>query len=572
MPDSVETSEMKGAEDVAPGGGGDRPRDTAGGSWFAPRDLVVGLTNAVTNIPDAMANAVLMGISPVHGLYSLLVGTPVAALTTGSQLMTVAVTGSMALVAADGLQGIPAEQQISALVALTLLVGCMQIALGLLKAGTLVRFVSNAVTRGFLTGVAVNIVLSQLADFTGYKSHLGNKVLRAIETLLHPGQWDWRAIVIGVLTIAVVLLVELTPARNFAFFAGLALATVVVLVTPLATATVLARADIPTGLPSLHLPSLDWGLAMLLPAISVALVGLVQSAGVGKSVPNRDGRYPSVNRDFVGQGLGNLAAGVVGGVPVGGSLSSTSLVVQLGAAGRLVNFLVGPVVALVLLFFSGVIERVPLPALAALLIIVGVRAVNVPAIRTVLQTSVPSATIMTLTFAATLVVPIQYAVLLGVALSVVQYVYSSSLDIRVVELTPDHRGRYTEGPCPAELPSNEVTILDIYGSVFYAGTDVIGKLLPEAGDARRAVVILRLRGRSDVGSTFIGLLSRYEGQLAAGGGRLMLAGVSAELREQLERTGLADEVGEGSIFAAEPQVMASVDEALAEAERWLADG
>ena len=308
---------------------------------------------------------------------------------------------------------------------------------------------------------------------------------------------------------------------------------------------------------------------MAIPAISVALVGLVQAAGISKTVPNADGTYPKLNRDFWGQGLGNMASGLFGGVPIGGSVGSTAMVVQLGAVGRLANLIVGPLIALVLLFLSGAVEIVPMTVLAALLIIIGVRAVSVPAIRTVLQTSVPSATLMIVTFVATLLLPVQYAVLLGVALSIVAYVYSSSLDIRVVLLTPGSHGHYLEKGVPDDLLSAQVTPLDIYGSVFYAGTDVIEKLVPKVGNASRPVVILRLRGRTDVGSTFITFLDRYRGQLVAAGGRLMLAGVGPDLMEQLTHSGCADALGADNVFAAQEEVMASMDDAIAEGMRWL---
>ena len=101
--------------------------------------------------------------------------------------MTVAVTGSMALIVADTLSSVPADQRAVALISLTLMVGAIQILLGVLRAGTLVRFVSNSVMRGFLTGVAVNIVLSQVSDVTGYKSELSNKTMRVVDTVFHPG-------------------------------------------------------------------------------------------------------------------------------------------------------------------------------------------------------------------------------------------------------------------------------------------------------------------------------------------------------------------------------------------------
>lgn len=537
--------------------------------WFAPRDLVVGFTNAITNIPDAMANAALIGVSPVFGLYALAVGTPVAALTTSSQLMTVAVTGGMALVVADGLAGVPPAQQLEALAVLTLLAGAIQVVLGLLRAGGLMRFVSNAVLRGFLTGVAINIVLSQLSDFTGYTSEADNKVIRAVDTLLHPTQMQWPVLAIGLLTVAAVLLVERTPLKDYAFVVALVLSTLAVQFLKLPVPTVLSLADIPKGLPSLQVPSLALVGSMVIPALSVALVGLIQGAGISKSVPNSDGTYPKLDRDFWGQGLGNIASGLFGGVPVGGSVGSTALVVQLGAVGRLANLVVGPIVALVLLFFSGAVEMVPMSALAALLIVVGLRSVNVPAIRTVLETSKPTATLMIVTFVATLVIPIQYAVLLGVALSVVAYVYTSSLDVRVVRLVRGSSGGFAEVEPPAELPGGEVTVLDIYGSVFYAGTDVIERLVPKVGASPDPVVVLRLRGRTDVGSTFITFLDRYRGQLAAVDGRLLLAGVGEQLMDQLTRTGCAESLGSGSIFPMEAELTASTDAAFREGQRWL---
>ncbi|TLM99020.1 MAG: SulP family inorganic anion transporter, partial [Actinobacteria bacterium] len=323
-------------------------------------------------------------------------------------------------------------------------------------------------------------------------------------------------------------------------------------------------------LPGISLPPLSAAFGLALAAFSIAVVGLIQGTGVSKTVPNRDGTYPDVNRDFLGQGIGNLAAGLVGGMPVGGSVSSTALIVQMGATRRLANFIVGPVIALVLLFLSGAVEMIPRAALGAVLIVVGARSVDVDAVRTVWHTSLPARAIMTATFVAMLLVPVQYAVFLGIALSVVQYVYSASLDVRVVRLRPLPGGSYAEEPPPAVLPSREVTALDIYGSVFYAGADVIEKLLPSPLGSMRAAVILRMRGRTDVGSTFITMLSRYHADVERAGGRLMLAGVGPELADQLDRTGLTALLGPENIVTAQPILTASMEAAIRDAEAWLA--
>ena len=238
--------------------------------------------------------------------------------------------------------------------------------------------------------------------------------------------------------------------------------------------------EIPQALPTPSLPDLSLVAGLVVPAIAIAIVGLIQSAGVSKGTPNSDGTYPDMNRDFIGQGLGNAAAGVFGGMPIGGSVSSTALVVQLGAKSRMANFMVGPIIAVVVLLFAGAVEAIPLATLAGLLVVIGVRAIKLPAIQTVWQTGLPPRTIMLTTFVAVLMMPIQYAVFLGVVLSILQYVYSSSLDVRVTELKRTADGMYAEQPAPEVLASDQVTVLDIYGSVFYAGAEIIGGLLPKA--------------------------------------------------------------------------------------------
>jgi SulP family sulfate permease len=484
--------------------------------------------------------------------------------------MTVAVTGSMALVVADALSGVPEGERAVALISLTLLVGIIQMVLGLLKAGTLVRFVSNSVMRGFLTGVAVNIILSQVYDVTGYKSALSNKTMRLIDAVLHPGSVSIPTVLVALLTVGIILGIGRTRLSTFAFPIALVVSTLVVNVAGIGIAMVGDTASIPSTLPRLVLPQLSGLVNFLVPALSVAIVGLIQGVGISKAVPNPGGVYSNINRDFIGQGAGNAAASLFGGMPVGASLSSTALNVQLGGRHRAANFIIGPIIAVVLLLLSPAVELIPRAALGAMLIVIGVRAIDAPAIRAVWQTSVQTRTIMLVTFVGTLVVPVQYAVLIGVALSVVQYTFSSSLDARIVTLTRDDQRRYVEGEAPDKLPDNSVTVLDVYGSVFYAGTDVIDRMLPEAIGAQAAVVVLRLRGRADVGSTFLELIRRYSAQLAEGGGYLALVGIGPALLDQLERTGAADAVGRDHIYSAQPALMASLDAAVTDAEAWLA--
>ena len=534
-------------------------------------DIGAGITTAIANVPDAMANAVLAGLNPVSGLYALLTGTPSAALTTSSQFLTVAVTAAMALAVGDALKPFASDgdQLAAALVTLTVLAGLTMIILGLLKAGSLMRFVSNSVMRGFLSGVALTIILGQIPKFVGSSSAYENKLAAAADVALSPARFDWTTVFIGLLTMGVVLALEFTPVKRFAMVIALALATTGTALLGLETILVADVSSIPQGFPTPVLPDLGMVFGLLLPAFSVALIGLIQGAGVSKSTPNPGGTYPSLSRDFIGQGIGNTISGLFRGMPVGGSVSSTALNQQGGATSRWSNFIVGPTIGVILLALYWAVELIPMTSLAALLIVVGFRAIDREAITTVWLTGAEPRVIMVITFVAVLVMPVQYAVLLGVALSIVTHIYSSSLDVRVAELIRLDDGRIAESVTSETLRPNAVTILQIYGSVFYAGAQVAEGMLPDTQGARNAILILRLRGRADVGSTFLDVIERYRQRLEDEGGTLMLAGVGPALYEQLERTGYLGSIGDENVFKATRVVTDSTDSAIAEAERRL---
>ena len=408
--------------------------------------------------PDAMANAVLAGLNPVVGLYALFVGTPAAAMTTGSQYLTVAVTAAMALAVGDVLVGVPASELVGALAALTVCVGIVQIVLGRLNAGTLLRFVSNAVMRGFLTGIALSIALAQIPEFTGATSDAGSKLGSAIDILIHPLRMDFTTLTIGGLTLLLIIGLEFTPARKFAVLGAVLVVSTAAVLLETDVKTVGDIAQIPSSLPMPVLPRIGMMATMALSAIPVAIIGLVQAAAVSKSLPNADGRYPDISQDFFGQGVGNVASSLVGGMPVGGSVSSTALMTQAGAQTRWANFAIGPIIGIVLLAFGSYVMFIPMASLAAVLVLVGLRAVDMPRVAVVWSASYIAGVVMLITLFATILMPVHYAVAMGMALSFVQYIYSASLDVHVVEVKMSSDGRWFEDNRRKRFPARSLPL------------------------------------------------------------------------------------------------------------------
>ena len=542
---------------------------------FLSSDLMAGLTFALVNIPQSMAHALLASVNPVLGLYTLMLATPVGALFTSAVFMNVSTTSALAVAAGDTLITYPESSRWSVLVTLVLLIGAFQILLGLLRLGWVTRFIPFSVMTGFMTGVAVLIIIGQLGDFTGYYSSYSGKIYQVADLVLNRQSIEWATFAIGLLTIVLIYWLGSTRLSKFSLILALLLAsgTALILNQVLAANIKLVGdiADVPRALPSLVLPDLRLIGALIIPAIAIGIIGLVQGAGVSQTFPNPDGKYSNISRDFLGQGAANLAGGLFGGIPAGGSSSGTALIISAGAHSRWANIFAGISVALIVLLFANLVELVAMPALAGLVIVAGVQMVNVNAIQTVWQTNTVARTIMMVTFGSTLVMPLQYAVLLGVAISILLFVFQQSNTLKVVEWYTRDTGWPIERPAPKQLEFGKVTVLFIYGNLFYAAADTFEKSLPAIEGSSRAVVILLMRGYEDVGSTVTEVLRRYTQALQANRGKLILAGVAPRMRDQLQRTGLLTLIGQENVFLATQTIGESGNAALRAATDWLAE-
>ena len=537
-------------------------------------DLIAGLTFAVVNVPQAMGNALLASVNPVFGLYTLMVATPVGALFTSSVFMNVSTTGAMSVATGDALYFVPNAQKTSALITLVVLIGLIQLALGILKMGGLIRFVSQSVMTGFITGIALSIVLGAVPMVTGYASPHQSKFVRLGDTLVNWYRLDPATTFLGIATIGLIIGLGYTPLRKFAMILALAVITVVSTLMTMGLGIdslelVGEIVQIPRSLPRPMLPNPSLIPTLLLPAVAISIIGLIQGAGVGQSYPNPDGKYPDVSRDFAGQGISNIVASFFQGIPGGGSMSGTALSVSAGARTRWSNLFAGLFVAAIVLVFVNIVNLIPMAALGGILVVVGFQSIQPKNIELAWHSGTIARTAMLLTLLATLAMPLQFAILAGVAFSILLHVFRSSNRVDVVQFVTVEAGFPLEQPAPSQLPDREITLLYAYGSLFFASASTFENKLPDVDGVRHAVVILLLRGQSEVGATLIGVLQRYAQALLANDGKLMIAGASAGLRDQLTRTGAMAIIGAENVFVEQPQLGAAMNEAIISAQTWL---
>jgi SulP family sulfate permease len=306
-------------------------------------------------------------------------------------------------------------------------------------------------------------------------------------------------------------------------------------------------------------------------AIALAIIALIQGAGVSKAYPNPDGNYPDSSRDFLGQGMSNIGAGLFQGMPIGGSVSATALNISSGAKSRWANIFSGLIVALIVLLFSGAVSLVAIPAMAALLIVAGVQSIKSERFMDVWDSGRAPRVVMLATLALTLAIPLQRAVFAGLLLSIIIYFFvTASREVRLTQLILHPDGTVTEETAPSELPGNAVTLLNIYGNMAVAGAETLEEKLPAVKAAERPVVILRLRPQEGIGSGFVAVLERYSQQLKGRGGKLMVAGVNPKVKRQLDRTETTSEIlGEENVFVSTSTLSASTRAAYDAAQRWL---
>lgn len=533
-------------------------------------DAKAGLVLGIESVPDGLAGGLLAGVNPVFGLYGYMVGTFAGALTTSSAFMAVQATGAMAIIVADVGIVHTAEDPATALFTLSVLTGLVMLVAGLFKLGSLLRFVSNAVMVGFINAVGVNIVLGQLANFTGYEAEGGNRVVRTFNLILNIGSVHLQTVAIGVLTVVLIVLLERTPLGSLGLVAAVIVASAIVPIVGWDVAQLRDIADIPNSLPLPVLPSLSYVIPLIVPALSLAFVGLVQGAGISANFPNPDGEYPDASRDFMGQGVANVASGFFQGMPVGGSMSASSLVKTAGATSRMANIIAAIIMAIVVVVFGGLVGYIAMPALAGLLIVVGVRTVKPADIKAMWKTGATQATVMAVTFALTMIIPLQYAVLVGVGISVILYVFRQSNQVEVKRWLIEDSGRMREVAAPLEVGANEVIVLQPYGSLFFAAAPTFGDKLPEVTDSsRNSAVILRLRGKSDLGSTFVEVLTRYADSLASADCKLVLISANERMLDQFEVMGVTQAVGADNVYTSDEWLGATVKRAYDDAEAWV---
>jgi MFS superfamily sulfate permease-like transporter len=392
-------------------------------------DVIAGLTLAAIAIPEQMATARLGGFAPQIGFLAIIAGAIGFAALGSNRAMSVGAdstitpifAGSLALVVAAG------SPQYAALAAmLALMVGAMLIVGGLFRLGWIADLLSIPVTTGFLAGIAGHIILSQAPALLGVAAPEGSFIDKIVALAAGLGSANFLTLAIGLGVLAIMLVGERISPRVPAALIGLGGATALVAAFGLENRGVAALGAVAGVVPTLKLPmvSLDNLTKIATLAFIVVVVVMVQTAATTRSFPS--GREPDVNRDFVGVGAASVLAGLIGAFPVNASPPRTAVVVETGGASQLGALVCAALVLALAAFGAGLLTHVPYAALAGVLLFVAQRIIRVSTFVDVSRRSLPEFLLILVTMAAILILPIQQGVAIGIILSLLHGIWTTT--------------------------------------------------------------------------------------------------------------------------------------------------
>jgi SulP family sulfate permease len=521
------------------------------------QDLLAGLTVAAVALPLALAFGVASGASAAAGMVTAILAGLIMGALAGAPFQISGPTGAMSavlivLVQRYGLEGIWVAGLFS---------GALLLLIGLLRLGRFIAFIPSAVISGFTSGIALIIFIGQIDNFLGIQTPAtdtaAGKLIGYFSSSFTP---NLQSLLLGLVVVGTMIFMpKKWNARFPASLLGIILATLLNWVLGWSIRMI---GDIPQTLlldQRLNLASIPWASLsdFVAPTLTITALGAVESLLCGAVGSNMTGIRLQANQELIAQGVGNMLIPFFGGVPATAAIARSSVGIKSGGQTRLVSIIHAIAILLSMFLLAPLMARIPLAALAGVLMVTAVRMSEWDAIRFIFGKRFKTDMIaFTITMLATIVLDLTQAILIGSFLAGAVFLNKiASIDVDVQEVDTGRlkqRGIETEGKC------KHVRVAFLTGPLFFAATGQFNEAFADLRDTH--ALILSMRGVSLIDTAGLEAIHRLHGRLHQQGGTLMFAGVHDNAREMLERGGLVEGIGEENFFW-------SSDQAIVEAEK-----
>jgi len=529
-------------------------------------DLVAGLTGAVVVLPQGVAFAMIAGLPPVYGLYTAMVPAIIAGLFGSSRHLISGPTTAISIVvfAAISKYAEPGSAKfVQMALTLTFLAGAYQLALGLARMGTLVNFISHSVVVGFTAGAAVLIASSQLKHYFGMHIPSGESFLHTWIEIFHQFH-NANLYVTGIATLTLVSLIILAhfKPRWPVMLIGMVIGGLVAGLIGGEAKGIKLVGELPQGLPPLSLPDLHLTSIKQLgsAALAVAMLGLVEAVSIARSVAAKSGQRIDGSQEFSGQGLANLVGSFFSCYASSGSFTRSGLNYSAGAATPMAAVFAAVSLALIVLLVAPLAAHLPIAAMSAVLLVVAWRLIDFHHFKTILSTSKRESAVLLTTFFATLFVELEFAIYVGVMLSLIIYLMRTSqpnVVTRVPYASTPNRHFVTDPNLP-ECPQLKIVRID--GSLYFGAVDHIQEQLHHIAEnfPQQKHLLLVGNGINFVDLAGAEMLAAEARRRKALGGGLYLVKIKEEACTTLRRGGFRDLIGPENIFLIKADAIESI--------------
>ena len=522
-------------------------------------DVISGIIVAIIALPLSIALALASGVTPEQGLYTAIVAGFIISFLGGSKVQIAGPTAAFATIVA----GIVLKNGMEGLAAATILAGILLIVMGVLRLGSLIRFIPYTITTGFTTGIAVTIFIGQIKDFMGitFLHSPVETMAKLREVFVCMDTLNPMAVLIGALSLAILIIWPRFIKKIPPSLVAVIVSAVLVKGLGLKVNTIGDLYTISSGLPVFHMPHITFGLIQkVMPdALTIAVLAAIESLLSCVVADGMVGGRHNSNMELIAQGAGNAASALFGGIPATGAIARTAANIKNGGRTPMAGMVHSVVLLLVLIFLMPYAALIPMPAIAAILFMVAYNMSEWREFTDVVKTSPKSdAAVLLITFFLTVVFDLVLAIGVGLVLSSFLFMkrMADVSDIYGWKYAEDYReGEDAERIDLKPVPAH-VMVFEVSG-MFFGAADKIAQI---PFDSRKHVLILRMRSVPAMDATALNSLKKLNGRCRKAHVTMILSHVNEQPMSVMARSGFDREIGHDNIC---PSIDAALERASA---------
>jgi sulfate permease, SulP family len=520
-------------------------------------DITAGVIVGIVALPLAIAFAIASGVKPEQGLFTAVIAGLIVSGMGGSRVQIAGPTGAFIVI----VYGIVQQYGYDGLVIATIMAGMMMIGMGFFRFGTLLKFVPYPLTVGFTSGIALIIFSSQVNDFLGLR--IRGLPAEFVEKWIvygdHIVDLDTNALVVGGFALVTILTAERFVKRIPGSLIALLGATAIVHGFGLEVETIGSRfGEVPNSLPAPSFPDITWGRVTELfsPALTIAMLGAIESLLSAVVADGMIGSRHRSNVELIAQGVANVVAPIFSGIPATGAIARTATNVRNGGRSPIAGMVHSVTLLLIMLFFGAWATLIPMPALAAILIVVSYNMCEWRSFVKVMRAPRSDVAVMLVTFGLTVLIDLTIAIQVGVILSAMLFIR------RMAEVSQIHLVDWDSDEDDAELVDIEtraiqsapggINVFTLKGSLFFG---LVDRFADTVRSRDQRVLILEMHDLLAIDASGIRAVENLKHELDGRGTHLLLAGVQTQPMFALTQAGLVDAIGEDLMFASLPEAL-----------------